>query len=108
MSISVVQRTQFESNTFSEAKYAPGQYREEYKRAESESSEDEYIPPQQLLQHIVRMGSITSIPQINTGNDQDQGVEFPISELSELLERCKNELLSSPKAFMRSFSNNKK
>jgi len=69
----------------------------------SNSSNQVYVPPKQLLLYLVRMGSFTSIPKVAGSDNQDEDLEFKQTTVTELLERCNAELREFPSAFERRF-----
>jgi len=62
-----------------------------------------YVPPKQVLQYIVRMGSFTSAPVLAKGDSQDQHLKFPQTNEAEMLERCNRELAGLPQPLNRQF-----
>jgi len=72
----------------------------------SNSSNQMYVPPKQLLLYLVRMGSFTSIPKVTGSDNQDEDLHFPQTTVSELLERCKTELRDFPSVFERKTQQN--
>jgi len=67
----------------------------------SNSSDNSYVPPKQLLLYLVRMGSFTSIPKVAGSDNQDEDLEFTKSTKEDLLQRCKIQLENLPKPFER-------
>lgn len=72
----------------------------------SNSSDQSYVPPKQLLLYLVRMGSFTSIPKVAGSDNQDDDLQFPETTVHELLERCKIQLQDLPKPFERKIRGN--
>eukprot|EP00092_Neocalanus_flemingeri_P005276 GFUD01005678.1.p1 GENE.GFUD01005678.1~~GFUD01005678.1.p1 ORF type:complete len:445 (+),score=120.49 GFUD01005678.1:393-1727(+) len=50
-----------------------------------------------------RMGSFSSIPIVNTSDNQDEDLDFPTATAEELFARCETELQDLPKHFNRNF-----
>merc|ERR1712066_168520 len=69
----------------------------------SSGSDNNYVPPKQLLLYLVRMGSFTSKPKVSSEENPDADLEFPPTSSEELLARCKIELKSFPKKIERSW-----
>jgi len=67
----------------------------------SNTSDQSYVPPKQLLQYLVRMGSFTSIPKVAGCDNQDDDLDFPKTSVKDLLERCKVNLEGLPEPFER-------
>jgi nocturnin len=72
----------------------------------SNSSDNSYVPPKQLLLYLVRMGSFTSIPKVAGSDNQDNDLEFPKTTHHDLLERCKRQLEDFPDPFERKIQDN--
>jgi len=70
----------------------------------SNSSDQVYIPPKQLLLYLVRMGSFTSIPKVDGSDTQDDHLEFPHTTVEQLLLRCKSNLKDCPPPFDRTLT----
>jgi len=66
----------------------------------SSSKEVAYVPPKQLLQYIVRMGSFTAIPKAKACNPNDD-LDFPATTADQMLERCRLHLAGKPSPFLR-------
>jgi len=67
----------------------------------SNSSDQSYVPPKQLLLYLVRMGSFTSIPKVAGSDNQDDHLKFPSTTTKDLLERCGTHLKGFPLPFER-------
>lgn len=67
----------------------------------SGGSDQNYVPPKQLLMYLVRMGSFTSVPKVAGSDNQDDDLEFPQTTKDELLERCEKEGCNPTKCFTR-------
>jgi len=74
-------------------------------RRKGSVGETMYVPPKQVLQYLVRMGSFTSAPVVAAGDSQDQHLTFPQMSEAELLGRCSTELACLPAPINRSFRN---
>jgi len=72
----------------------------------SNTSDQSYVPPKQLLQYLVRMGSFTSIPKVAGSDNQDDDLEFPKTTIKYLLERCEAQLKDLPKPYDRKLHEN--
>jgi len=69
-------------------------------RKVSREKEVPYVPPKQLLQYIVRMGSFTAIPKAKACNPNDD-LDFPATTATQLLERCRLHLAGQPPPLLR-------
>lgn len=69
-------------------------------RKVSREKEVPYVPPKQLLQYIVRMGSFTAIPKAKACNPNDD-LEFPATTATQLLERCRRHLAGQSPPLLR-------
>jgi len=67
----------------------------------SNGSENNYVPPKQLLLYLVRMGSFTSKPKLPAEEQPDLDLAFPPCTPGQLLTRCKLELGELPAPFTR-------
>jgi nocturnin len=67
------------------------------------STDHQYVPPKQLLQYLVRMGSFTSSPALVSPDSQDAELLFLPGPQQELLERCEQELKELPSPLLRRF-----
>jgi len=82
---------------------APGQKSKVTPRRKHSEAAAGYVPPKQLLQYLVRMGSFTSAPAVASGDVQDNNLSFQETTHEQLLQRCEEELKSQPAAFQRRF-----
>jgi hypothetical protein len=57
--------------------------------------------PADLLLFGFRMGSFTSTAQVAGGDKQDEELEFPLTTIHQLLNRCSQELTNLPPPFHR-------